>query len=300
MVEEATRPWFGLATRGTSIPTSCMTISGAICSRSKASRGCGKVWAAIGGCYVVLATTEAIEMHWQPQETAAKQDVERWKQNGLDSDDLPARRESVLPDPPKKGRKKPRIPSAEKTQVGVVPSSSARVKHLVGADNKKIGGIRNIRDAPLKLLQISLDTVICSVKWFTHELFHLLRGKEMLIFLSEDEGRTERSTHLPNHHDLAVESRAVKHRVDLVLLTPLDVMLATAKKGRKSSTQVKSSSVMLAANPKVDKSSPVWDACVSNLLKDNFLSSPSTCAELINHIHHASDLVTFLSISLEK
>ncbi|CAL8112953.1 unnamed protein product [Prunus armeniaca] len=277
MVEEATRPWFGLATRGTSIPTSCMTISGAICSRSKASRGCGKVWAAIGGCYVVLATTEAIEMHWQPQETAAKQDVERWKQNGLDSDDLPARRESVLPDPPKKGRKKPRIPSAEKTQVGVVPSSSARVKHLVGADNKKIGGIRNIRDAPLKLLQISLDTVICS-----------------------DEGRTERSTHLPNHHDLAVESRAVKHRVDLVLLTPLDVMLATAKKGRKSSTQVKSSSVMLAANPKVDKSSPVWDACVSNLLKDNFLSSPSTCAELINHIHHASDLVTFLSISLEK
>ncbi|BBG93957.1 Protein kinase family protein with leucine-rich repeat domain, partial [Prunus dulcis] len=38
-------------------------------------------------------------------------------------------------------RKKPRLPFAEKTQVGSVPSSSARVKHLVGADNTKVGGM---------------------------------------------------------------------------------------------------------------------------------------------------------------
>ena len=49
-------------------------------------------------------------------------------------------------------RKKPRFPSAEKTQVGAIPASSARVKHLVGADSKKIGGMRNIRDVPLKPL----------------------------------------------------------------------------------------------------------------------------------------------------
>ncbi|BBG93495.1 hypothetical protein Prudu_001524, partial [Prunus dulcis] len=42
-------------------------------------------------------------------------------------------------------RKKPRLPSAEKTQVGSAPSSSARVKHLVGADSTKVGGMRSIR-----------------------------------------------------------------------------------------------------------------------------------------------------------
>ena len=41
-------------------------------------------------------------------------------------------------------RKKPRPPSAEKTQVGSAPSSSARVKHLVGADSTKVGGMRGI------------------------------------------------------------------------------------------------------------------------------------------------------------
>ncbi|CAL9019379.1 unnamed protein product, partial [Prunus brigantina] len=38
-------------------------------------------------------------------------------------------------------RKKPRFPSAEKTQVGSAPSSSARAKHLVGADSTKVGGM---------------------------------------------------------------------------------------------------------------------------------------------------------------
>ena len=48
-------------------------------------------------------------------------------------------------------RKKPRILSVEKSQVGDVPPTSARVKHLVGADSKQIGDMRNIRDVPLKL-----------------------------------------------------------------------------------------------------------------------------------------------------
>ncbi|KAI5313611.1 hypothetical protein L3X38_042787 [Prunus dulcis] len=48
-------------------------------------------------------------------------------------------------------RKKPSIPFVEKSQVGAVPPLSARVKHLVGADSKQIGDMRNIRDVPLKL-----------------------------------------------------------------------------------------------------------------------------------------------------
>ena len=47
-------------------------------------------------------------------------------------------------------RKKPRILSVEKIQVGDVPPSSARVKHLVGADSKQIGDMRNIWDVPPK------------------------------------------------------------------------------------------------------------------------------------------------------
>lgn len=47
-------------------------------------------------------------------------------------------------------RKKPKLSSTEKTQVGVVSLSSARVKYLIGADRKKIGCMRNIRDVPLK------------------------------------------------------------------------------------------------------------------------------------------------------
>ncbi|CAL9025009.1 unnamed protein product [Prunus brigantina] len=49
-------------------------------------------------------------------------------------------------------RKKSKLPFAEKTQVGAVPSSSDRVKHLVGANSKKIGGTSNIRNVRLKPL----------------------------------------------------------------------------------------------------------------------------------------------------
>ena len=114
------------------------------------------------------------------------EDVERWKQNGPDLDDLSAKQDECFAEPPPKRkadvkssrtpatslrarnvsplRKKPRLPSAEKTQVGAIPASSARVKHLVGADSKKIGGMRNIRMFPLSLLLMSLEIVICSVK----------------------------------------------------------------------------------------------------------------------------------------
>ncbi|KAI5332979.1 hypothetical protein L3X38_023108 [Prunus dulcis] len=74
--------------------------------------------------------------------------------------------------------------------------------------------------------------------------------------------------------------------------------MATAKKARKSSTRAKGSSEMKIAGLELDKSSSAWDACVSNLLKMNFLSSPSACVKLVDHIHQAGDLGTFLSFSL--
>lgn len=42
------------------------------------------------------------------------------------------------------------VPFVEKTKVGSAPPSSARVKHLIGIDSKKVGGMRNIRDVSQK------------------------------------------------------------------------------------------------------------------------------------------------------
>ncbi|CAL2247869.1 unnamed protein product [Prunus armeniaca] len=231
------------------------------------------------------------------------EDVERWKQNGPDPDDLKAevksprtqatssRARNVSP-----LRKKPKLPSAEKIQVGVVPASSARVKHLVGADSKKIGGLRNIKDAPLKPLADELGE---------HDL---LRKVVRAQFSSPVErqrdadsgGRCGRSAHSSNRHDPTVESRAVKRGVDSTSQIPLEVRLAEARKARESSARTKGPSATSVADPKVDKSSPAGDAGVSDLLKTQFLSSPSSCAELVNQIRQAGDLGAFSSLSLGK
>ncbi|CAL8988317.1 unnamed protein product, partial [Prunus brigantina] len=60
-------------------------------------------------------------------------------------------------------RKTQRFPSAEKTQVGSVSSSSARVKHLVGADGRKVGGTCSARDVLLKPYADKLEN---------HDLLH--------------------------------------------------------------------------------------------------------------------------------
>ncbi|CAL2278388.1 unnamed protein product [Prunus armeniaca] len=41
------------------------------------------------------------------------------------------------------------------------------------------------------------------------------------------------------------------------------------------------------------------DACMSNLLKTNFLSSPCAYVKLVDHIHYVGELSTFSSLSLE-
>ncbi|CAL9018646.1 unnamed protein product [Prunus brigantina] len=83
------------------------------------------------------------------------------------------------------------------------------------------------------------------------------------------------------HPVSTVESRAVKHGMDSSSLIPLE-----------SFAWAKGSSATSAADPKVDKSTSEKDAGVSNLLKMNFLSSPSTCAELVDQIRQAGDLGT--------
>ncbi|CAL8151499.1 unnamed protein product [Prunus armeniaca] len=253
------------------------------------------------------------------------EDVERWKQNGLDPDDLPTVHEECSAEsPPKRkaatkssrgeatsshakngspSRKKPRLPSAEKTQVGSAPSSSARVKHLEGADSAKVGGMRGARGV---LPEPPADTLE------NHDMLHetarvrpssaerqrdvdIPPRSSSRLHRSKDEDRSGRSA-----YDPAVEPWAVKRGVDSVSLTPLEMKLAEAKKMRESSARAKGSSSATAVGPKVDKSNSAGDACVSDLLKTNFLLNPSSCAELVDHIRQAGDLDTFSSLSLEK
>ena len=77
-------------------------------------------------------------------------------------------------------RKKPRIHFTEKTHVRLVLLPSVRFKHLVGADSKKIDGIRDVQDVPL---ESSIDKL--GDRDLLHEVVCLLRSKEMLAFLSE-------------------------------------------------------------------------------------------------------------------
>ncbi|CAL8167146.1 unnamed protein product [Prunus armeniaca] len=156
-------------------------------------------------------------------------------------------------------RKKPRIPYAEKTQVRAISSSYARVKHLVGADSRKVGGMRGVWGA---LPEPHADK-------------------------------------LENHDSLPGIARAlsrsaelVKRGVDSASLTSLKVRMAVAKKTREPSPWAKGSPATLAVDPKVEKSSPAGDAGVSDLPKTNFLSSLSAYFKLVDHIHQAGDLET--------
>ncbi|CAL9000264.1 unnamed protein product [Prunus brigantina] len=76
--------------------------------------------------------------------------------------------------------------------------------------------------------------------------------------------------------------------------------MAATKKARESSARLKGSSEIQITNPKANKSNPTGDTGVSDLLKTNFLSSPYAYVKLVDHIHQASNLGTFSSLSLEK
>ncbi|CAL2278272.1 unnamed protein product [Prunus armeniaca] len=122
----------------------------------------------------------------------------------------------------------------------------------------------------------------------------------MSLEISKIGSRSGQSAHPSNHHVSTVESRAIKHGVDSSSPIPLEVRLTEAKKARESFAWAKGSSTTSAADLKVDKFTLAEDAGVSDVLKTNFLSSPSTCAELVHQIRQAGDLGTFPSLSLEK
>ncbi|CAL9007615.1 unnamed protein product [Prunus brigantina] len=174
------------------------------------------------------------------------QDVERCKQNGPDPDDLFAKNVSPL-------RMKPRFPSTEKTRVGFVPSSSARVKHLIcPANSRKVGGLRGVRgvlpEPPLKKLEnydLLHETALTrsSSAERQRDADISLRSSSRL-HQSKDGNRSGRSV-----HDPAVKSQAVKRGVDSASLT-LYVRLAEVKKTRESSTWAKGSSSASAVDPK--------------------------------------------------
>ncbi|CAL2227722.1 unnamed protein product [Prunus armeniaca] len=155
-----------------------------------------------------------------------------------------------------------------------------KVKHLVSADSKKIGGHDLLREVVREQSSSPIER--------QKDADFPLRSSSHL-HQSKSGGRCGRSAHSTNHHDPTVESRVVKRGVDLLPQIPLEVKLAEARKARES-----------RVDPKVDKSSPAGDVGVSDLLKMHFLSSPSSCAELVDQIRQAGDLGTFSSLSLEK
>ncbi|KAI5338199.1 hypothetical protein L3X38_017470 [Prunus dulcis] len=75
-------------------------------------------------------------------------------------------------------RKKPRIPFAEKTQVGDVPCYQLGLNISLVQIARRLEVCAIFGTFHSNLLQTSLETVIYSVKWFAHELVLLLRGKE--------------------------------------------------------------------------------------------------------------------------
>ncbi|CAL8124080.1 unnamed protein product [Prunus armeniaca] len=178
-------------------------------------------------------------------------DVERWKQNGLDPDDLLVGHEECSAESPSKRKAAVKYSRDEAT---------SSVKHLVGADSGKVGGRRGVQGV---LPEPHLDKL---------ENYDLLRETA-----------------------LAQSSSAERQR-------DADIPFQSSSHLHQSKDGDRSGSVLLQhqVNPKVNKSSPVGNACISDLLKTNFLSNPSSYAELVDHIRQAGDLGTFLSLSLER
>ncbi|CAL2270979.1 unnamed protein product [Prunus armeniaca] len=193
----------------------------------------------------------------------------RDEQNGPDSDDLPVGQEGSAESPPKRKaaakssrdeatpsqvenvsllRKKPRFPSAKKTQVGSALPSSARAKHLVGADSTKVGGMNYVRGILLEPLVDKLEN---------HDLLR--------------EATCAQSSSAKSHRDADIPPRSLSHLHGQKMEIEAGVRLAEAKKMRESSAWAKSSSSASVVDPKANKSSPVGDACVFDLLKTNFV-----------------------------
>ncbi|CAL2258954.1 unnamed protein product [Prunus armeniaca] len=102
----------------------------------------------------------------------------------------------------------------------------------------------------------------------------------------------ERTVPLPSHHDSSAGPRTIKRGADSMLQ-------AASKKAKESSARAKSPPVARTAGLGIGDNS-VGGEPVSDLLKTGFLSSPSACAKLANHVYRAADLCAFSSLPLDK
>lgn len=194
--------------------------------------------------------------------------------------------------------------------MGTAPSSSARVKHRVGVDNKKINGMQNIWDILLKssVEKLKNGNLPCKDVYSKPSSFaekqrvaDIPYRSSICWHQSKDIDQTRKAASLLGKHTSSVVLREVKCRADPASMTPFEASMVVARKARELSAQAKSSTSAQAEGPKVGKPcSATGDVCVSDALKMNFLSSPSACAKLIDLLHQASDLSTFSNLSLEK
>lgn len=153
--------------------------------------------------------------------------------------------------------------------MGIVPSSSARIKNLVGANSKKVSGMQEVRDILLKspIKQLKICDLPCKK----------VADNQSSSRLCRFEDQTERTVPLLGNHDSSVKPRTIKCGADSILQ-------AAVERARELSARAKSPPIARTAGPGVGDSS-ARDERMSDLFNANFLSSPSTCAKLVNHIH---------------
>ncbi|BBH05574.1 hypothetical protein Prudu_017010, partial [Prunus dulcis] len=144
------------------------------------------------------------------------EDVERWKQNCPDPDDLPARQGKCL---------------AESTSKRKVVAKSSRDEATSSHAKNGSPSRKKPNSCPLCERQRDVDISLRSPSR-----------------LHQSGNRSGKSV-----HDSIVEPRAIKRGVDSASLTPLEVRLAEAKKMRESSARAKGSSSASAVDPKLSE-----------------------------------------------
>ncbi|KAI5349222.1 hypothetical protein L3X38_002109 [Prunus dulcis] len=168
--------------------------------------------------------------------------------------------------------------------MGVAPFSSAEIKRLVNANNKKVNSMHKVWDILLKSLPELPKTRDLPRKEAA--------GKQGLGRLCRSGNQAERTVPLPCNHDSFAGPRTVKRGADSMLQV-------AAKRAKESSARAKSPPIARTAGPGIGDSSAGGEP-VSDLLKTGFLSSPSACAKLADHVYRAGDLCAFSNHPLDK
>ncbi|CAL9004766.1 unnamed protein product [Prunus brigantina] len=117
------------------------------------------------------------------------------------------------------------VSSAENVPMGVASSSSARIKRLTIANNKKINGMQKLRDI---LLRFPLELPK------THDLpYKEAIEKQGLGCLCRSWDQTEKTVHLSSNHNSSEKPRTIKRGANSMLQV-------TAKRAKESSARAKS------------------------------------------------------------